>query len=160
VFPTADAVGAGVIALLAADVTTGTVNWQHGYVLEDDPLADPSTQDVLAGYVMVHDATLTPWAMGGTSTGTPSGRNLSAWEGLLPVQVTFISRDPAQDTSAAAVAAENMMTQVHRVLVAGDQTLGGLVSQIVELTTRLDGIPKNGVAWATTLLRYRFIASP
>jgi hypothetical protein len=164
-FPLSDTIGDRVQAQLVADATTGQVAWVRGEIVYDDPLQVPITNSigtmVPEGFVLVHETRMTPKYMGGVNA---VGQNLSSYLGLVPVQVTLVARDQGRDTQVARRQVEDMMTNVCRVLCGGDVTLASagvpLVMHIDNVSIRTDGIPKQGVAWATILVEYRFIASP
>jgi hypothetical protein len=156
-FPTPSAIGDAVQGLLQGDSVTSTVQWFRGRGIIDDPLTDPSVQDVTSGYIFVNRYRGEPAFMGGLNA---AGQNISQWRARVDVTVVCLSRDPAKDTQAAARAAESISRDVERALLAGDQTLGGLTLLVLEAAFSFDSIPREGAAWATLDFTYEYIASP
>jgi hypothetical protein len=160
-FPLSDAVGDAVKSQLTADATTKQVTWYRGEVEydrpDDVPFTDSFGDNVPLGYILVHETRVEPKFMGGQTSGPIT--QLSSWLGHVPVQVTLVIRSQTKDTQVARRKAEDMLNQVLRVVLGGDVSLGGLVMHVDNASARTDGIPKQGVAWATCLVEYRFIAS-
>jgi hypothetical protein len=162
-FPSGSAVGDKVQSLLTADATTGLLTWQRSGIVVDDPLAELTAgvaTGATEGLVWVGEARLEPKFMGGLSA---AGLNMSQWRGFIPVSAVVVARDPVEDvdgTLRALKAAESMMTQCWRVLIGGDQTLGGLTLLVVSVQVKVEPVAKRGIAWAGILLEYEFIASP
>src|SRR5437899_1046892 len=77
-FPNPSDVADAVQALLQGDSKTATVQWARGRTLIDDPLTDPTLQDVNSGFLFVDKNPAEPKFIGGTDA---LGRNISQWEG-------------------------------------------------------------------------------
>lgn len=161
-FPLCDKIGDAVQQLLDADAVTKLIDWQRGEAIYDDPTTVPINADEIPnGFILVHDIRIDSYEMGGLDS---AKRNLSNYKGVAPVQVTLVARDSGKDQQIARRNAENMLTNVLRVLVAGlgdgrdAQTLGGLVKSIQAITARTDGEPKVGLGTASALIEYWWVA--